>query len=60
MNINMSSSGCFDLGLAESPEWSGLELPAQRSLPILTICMIVVTAEASRAKHLMNVDCIRS
>lgn len=26
MNINMSSSGCFDLSLAESPEWSGLEL----------------------------------
>ena len=32
MNINMNSLGCFDLSLAESPEWSGLELPLHSSL----------------------------
>lgn len=40
-------------------EWAGAAF-AQLSLPILTICIIVITVEASSAKHLMNVDCIRS
>lgn len=39
-------------------EWAGAA--AQLFLPILTICIIVVTVEASSAKHLINVDCIRS
>ena len=40
-------------------EWAGAAF-AQLSLPILAICIIVITVEASSAKHLMNVYCIRS
>lgn len=40
-------------------EWAGAAF-AQLSLPILTICIIAITVEASSAKHLINVDCIRS
>lgn len=40
-------------------EWAGAAF-AQLSLPILTICIIAITVEASGAKHLINVDCIRS
>lgn len=60
MNTNMSSLGSFDLSLAESHEWSGLKLPLHTTLPILTICIIVITVEASSAKYLINVDCVRS
>lgn len=40
-------------------EWVGVAF-AEHSLPILTICIIALSAEASSAKHLMNVDCIRN
>lgn len=39
-------------------EWAGAAI-AQLFLPILTICIIVITVEGSSAKYLINVDCIR-
>ncbi len=40
-------------------EWAGAAFTLL-SLPVLTICIIVITVEASSAKHLINVNCVRS
>lgn len=57
MNIIMKRLSRFDLSLAESPEWSGLEFACARLfLTIFSICIIVVTVGASGAEHSMSAD----
>lgn len=55
----MSSLCCFDLWL-RAPSGVGRSCRCTAlPLPILTICIIGISIEASGAKHLM-IDCIRS
>jgi len=53
----MSSLCCFDVGLAESLRGVGWSSALSA---YLTICIIVITVEASSAMPLINVNCIRS